>query len=43
MHLPECYGPPQTVNDEYLKWHRTGLWETIVEALDPQTQQAINN
>ncbi len=33
--VPASFGPWQTINSRYRRWRQTGIWQRILEALNP--------
>lgn len=31
--LPDCYGPPTTCYNRFVRWRRAGIWDQIMDAL----------
>jgi len=38
--MPERYGPYQTCYDRFLRWHKNGIWQKILQSLQQQGDKA---
>ena len=39
--LPDCYGPYTTCYNRFVRWHRAGVWDTLMNALTADQDGAV--